>query len=128
MGARNGLSVSIIILLFGIKEKVFLRSEEFLKVSYQGIRPAPGYPACPDHTQKITLFELLDVQQEIGVELTEGMAMMPAASVSGWYFAHPESRYFGVGKIRPDQVESVAERRGWSVEETTRWLSANLEL
>ena len=93
---------------------------------YQGIRPAPGYPACPDHTEKGLLFKLLDAPDATGIELTETYAMHPAASVSGWYFAHPESRYFGVGKIDDDQVRDYAERKGFSVEDARRWLSPNL--
>ncbi|MEL6343307.1 MAG: methionine synthase [Myxococcota bacterium] len=99
---------------------------QLIAEQYQGIRPAPGYPACPDHTQKPILFELLNVTERIGVRLTEGMAMTPAAAVSGWYFAHPEARYFGVGKIMADQVEDYAQRRGWSQAEAERWLSPNL--
>ncbi len=94
--------------------------------AYQGIRPAPGYPACPDHTEKRTLFSVLDVTNQIGVELTDSCAMMPAASVSGWYFAHPQAKYFGVGKIGRDQVVDYAARKGWSLEEAERWLAPNL--
>jgi 5-methyltetrahydrofolate--homocysteine methyltransferase len=93
---------------------------------YSGIRPAPGYPACPDHTQKTALFGLLGVEEHIGISLTDGMAMFPAASVSGWYLAHPRSSYFGVGKIGRDQVEDYASRRGWTVEASERWLAPNL--
>jgi 5-methyltetrahydrofolate--homocysteine methyltransferase len=99
-----------------------LDNEALIKEDYKGIRPAPGYPACPDHTEKKSLWKLLNVKEEIGVELTESCAMMPAASVSGWYFAHPESRYFGTGKIGRDQVESLAERKGLSIEEMENWL------
>jgi 5-methyltetrahydrofolate--homocysteine methyltransferase len=99
---------------------------ELIKEKYQGIRPAPGYPANPDHTEKLTLFRLLEVEKNTGISLTESLAMYPAASVSGLYFAHPESRYFGVGKLQKDQVESYAQRKGMSLEETERWLSANL--
>jgi 5-methyltetrahydrofolate--homocysteine methyltransferase len=104
-----------------------LSNEELIKEKYQGIRPAPGYPACPDHTEKGTLFELLDATREISVELTEHYAMSPAAAVSGFYFSHPESRYFGLGKIDKDQVESYAERKGQSLDVTERWLSPNLK-
>ena len=90
---------------------------------YKGIRPAPGYPAQPDHTEKWTLFELLDARAQAGMELTESLAMTPPASVSGLYFAHPKSHYFGVGKIEKDQVEDYARRKGWSVDEAERWLS-----
>lgn len=94
-----------------------------IKEAYQGIRPAPGYPACPDHTEKETLFKLLEAPQKIGVDLTEHFAMTPAASVSGFYFSHPESQYFGLGKIDQDQVKAYAERKGQSIEVTERWLS-----
>ena len=96
-----------------------------IKETYDGIRPAPGYPACPDHTEKITLFKLLEAD-EIGVSLTESLAMYPASSVSGLYFAHPDSKYFGLGKIQKDQVEDYAKRKGMSVEEVERWLGPNL--
>ncbi|MFT5209708.1 MAG: 5-methyltetrahydrofolate--homocysteine methyltransferase [Flavobacterium sp.] len=101
-------------------------NKELIKEAYPGIRPAPGYPACPDHTEKASLFSLLDARQKIGVDLTEHFAMTPAASVSGFYFSHPESRYFGLGKIDRDQVESYAERKNFTIEETERWLSPNL--
>ncbi len=103
-----------------------LSSEDLIKEKYRGIRPAPGYPANPDHTEKPGLFSILDATQITGVSLTESMAMLPAASVSGWYFAHPESHYFGVGKIKMDQVESLAERKGMNVAEMTKWLNPNL--
>jgi 5-methyltetrahydrofolate--homocysteine methyltransferase len=93
---------------------------------YTGIRPAPGYPACPEHTEKRTLWELLDVEKNTGMELTDSMAMWPGASVSGFYFSHPESQYFVVGRLAKDQVESYAERKGWTLEEAERWLSSNL--
>ncbi|HEV8514220.1 MAG TPA: vitamin B12 dependent-methionine synthase activation domain-containing protein, partial [Cyclobacteriaceae bacterium] len=92
---------------------------------YQGIRPAPGYPACPDHTEKKTLFELLKAE-EIGIKLTESFAMYPGSSVSGYYFSHSESKYFGLGKIEKDQVEEYAKRKGESLKEMERWLSPNL--
>jgi len=94
--------------------------------AYQGIRPAPGYPACPDHTEKGTLWELLDIRQNAGIELTESYAMSPTAAVSGWYFSHPDARYFAVGKIGLDQVEDYAARKGWSLAQAERWLSPNL--
>ncbi len=100
--------------------------EELVKEIYQGIRPAPGYSACPDHLEKKTLFSLLDIEKNIGVSLTESMAMTPTSSVSGWYFAHPESRYFNVGRIGRDQLEDYANRKNVSVSEMERWLSANL--
>jgi len=93
---------------------------------YQGIRPAPGYPACPEHTEKRTLWELLDVQANTGIELTESMAMWPGAAVSGWYFSHPQSQYFVVGRLARDQVQDYAERKGWTLAEAERWLSPNL--
>jgi 5-methyltetrahydrofolate--homocysteine methyltransferase len=94
-----------------------------IKESYQGIRPAPGYPACPDHTEKETLFKLLGATQKIAVDLTESFAMSPAAAVSGFYFSHPESQYFGLGKIDRDQVELYAERKGMTMDVVERWLS-----
>ena len=99
-----------------------LDNESLIKEQYQGIRPAPGYPACPDHTEKATLFKLLDATDAIGVKLTEHFAMTPTAAVSGWYFSHPESKYFNTGKIQKDQVESLAVRKGMSVTELERWL------
>ncbi|MFG1491135.1 vitamin B12 dependent-methionine synthase activation domain-containing protein, partial [Oceanospirillum sp. HFRX-1_2] len=97
-------------------------NDALIKEQYQGIRPAPGYPACPDHTEKETLFSLLDATTHSGLELTESFAMTPAAAVSGWYFAHPEAKYFGTGKIDLDQVEQLAERKGKTTEEMERWL------
>ncbi|MEQ8217265.1 MAG: methionine synthase [Arenibacter sp.] len=103
-----------------------LSNEELIKESYIGIRPAPGYPACPDHLEKLTLWELMEVKEKIGVELTESLAMWPAASVSGYYFGNPEARYFGVGKIKEDQVADFAARKGMPLEEATRWLAPNI--
>ncbi|MCH8499008.1 MAG: methionine synthase [Marinobacter sp.] len=103
-----------------------LDQQALIKERYQGIRPAPGYPACPDHTEKAALFELLDAPQNAGIELTEHFAMYPAAAVSGWYFAHPEAKYFAVGRIGKDQVESYAQRKGVSVAEAERWLMPSL--
>jgi len=100
-----------------------LTNEELIGEAYAGIRPAPGYPAQPDHTEKGTLFRLLDAEKATGLKLTESYAMWPAAAVSGFYFAHPEARYFGVGKIGRDQVADYAKRKGWSVEEAERWLA-----
>jgi 5-methyltetrahydrofolate--homocysteine methyltransferase len=100
-----------------------LSSVELIGESYQGIRPAPGYPAQPDHSEKATLFQLLDGERRIGVKLTESFAMWPGASVCGLYFSHPDSHYFGVGKIERDQVEDYAKRKGWSVAEAERWLA-----
>jgi 5-methyltetrahydrofolate--homocysteine methyltransferase len=101
--------------------------EEMLKDRYQGIRPAPGYPSCPDHTEKMTLWRMMKVKEIIGVELTENFAMNPASSVSGLYFAHPDSRYFTLGPINNDQVEDYCRRKGWSIEEGKRWLAPNLK-
>nr|MDJ0936993.1 vitamin B12 dependent-methionine synthase activation domain-containing protein [Kiloniellales bacterium] len=103
-----------------------LGNEALIAEAYRGIRPAPGYPACPDHTEKRTLFELLQAEERAGIRLTESCAMTPASSVSGLYFAHPESRYFGLGRIQRDQVEDYARRKGWSSEEAERWLAPNL--
>ncbi len=99
-----------------------LDNEALIKEKYRGIRPAPGYPSCPDHTEKGTLFKLLNAEAEIGVELTEHFAMMPAAAVSGWYFSYPQADYFNTGKINKDQVESLAERKGMEVTKLERWL------
>jgi 5-methyltetrahydrofolate--homocysteine methyltransferase len=98
-------------------------NDELIKEAYTGIRPAPGYPAQPEHSEKATLFKLLDAEDKIGVKLTESYAMWPGSSVSGFYYAHPESRYFGVGKIERDQVEDYARRKSWTIEETERWLA-----
>jgi 5-methyltetrahydrofolate--homocysteine methyltransferase len=113
--------------LWGYQPDETLSNEALIAEKYQGIRPAPGYPACPDHTEKTVLFELLDAQKNTETELTESFAMAPASSVSGWYFAHPESRYFGTGRIGRDQLESLAERKGMKVEELERWLLPVLE-
>ncbi|WP_208292760.1 methionine synthase [Naumannella halotolerans] len=103
-----------------------LDNEALIAERYRGIRPAPGYPACPDHTEKATLWELLDVRRRTGIELTESMAMWPAAAVSGWYFAHPESQYFVVGRLGADQVADYARRKGWTVAQAETWLAPNL--
>lgn len=102
-------------------------NEELISEKYSGIRPAPGYPACPDHTEKFKLFDLLGGEAATGITLTESLAMYPASSVSGWYFAHPQSQYFGIGKIQKDQVEDYAKRKGMSIEEVERWLRPVLE-
>lgn len=104
-----------------------LTNEDFIKEKYQGIRPAPGYPACPDHTEKFKLFALLDASNTTGIQLTESLAMYPASSVCGWYFAHPQSKYFGIGKIEKDQVVDYARRKNMNVEEVERWLRPVLE-
>jgi 5-methyltetrahydrofolate--homocysteine methyltransferase len=103
-----------------------LENSALIAERFRGIRPAPGYPACPEHTEKHTLFALLDAPRTAGITLTESCAMLPAASVSGWYLAHPEAHYFGVGRIGRDQVEDYARRKGWNVAEAERWLTANL--
>ena len=100
--------------------------EDLIKEKYRGIRPAPGYPANPDHTEKPGLFDILNATELTGVSLTESMAMLPTASVSGWYFAHPESHYFGVGKVQMDQVERLAKAKDIPLEDMQRWLSSNL--
>lgn len=104
-----------------------LSNEELIKETYQGIRPAPGYPACPDHTEKRKLFMLLNATDNTGIKLTESLAMYPAASVCGWYFSHPESRYFGIGKIQEDQLKDYVHRKGMSIEEAKKWLSPILD-
>jgi 5-methyltetrahydrofolate--homocysteine methyltransferase len=109
--------------LWGYAPDEALSNEALIAEEYWGIRPAPGYPAQPDHTEKGTLFDLLKAEEEIGVTLTESYAMWPGAAVSGIYFSHPESRYFGVGKIGRDQIEDYAARKGWTVEEAERWLA-----
>ena len=104
-----------------------LSNEDLIAEKWRGVRPAPGYPACPDHTEKATLFRLLDATNNADIELTEGFSMYPAAAVSGWYFSHPDSQYFVVGKLTKDQVEDYARRKGWTLAEAERWLSANLD-
>jgi 5-methyltetrahydrofolate--homocysteine methyltransferase len=103
-----------------------LNAEEIIKEKYRGIRPAPGYPACPDHTEKIGLFELLNATELTGVTLTESLAMFPTAAVSGWYFGHPEATYFGLGKITEEQVEDIANRKKMPFEQMQRWLGSVL--
>jgi len=104
-----------------------LSNDELIAEKYRGIRPAPGYPACPEHTEKATLFKLLDVTKNTGIELTEGFSMYPAAAVSGWYYSHPDSQYFVVGRLGKEQIEDYAKRKGWTVAEAERWLGANLD-
>ena len=113
--------------LWGYANNEALTNEQLIKEEYSGIRPAPGYPACPDHTEKWKLFELLGGESTTGIHLTESLAMHPAASVCGWYFSHPQSQYFGVGKIQQDQLEDYARRKGMSLEEATRWLRPVLD-
>ena len=112
--------------IWGYASDENLDNQDLIDEKYKGIRPAPGYPACPDHLEKPTIWKLLNVEQEIGVKLTESMAMWPASSVSGYYFANPESKYFGLGKIRKDQVEDYAKRRNISTEVAMKWLSPNI--
>ncbi|HBO16227.1 MAG TPA: methionine synthase, partial [Porticoccaceae bacterium] len=100
-----------------------LEKSALISERYRGIRPAPGYPACPDHSEKETLFTLLSAEKNIGTTLTESCAMTPAATISGWYFAHPEAKYFNTGKILQDQVESLAQRKGLDLAIMTRWLT-----
>ena len=111
---------------WGYAKEENLKNEELIKEEYAGIRPAPGYPAQPDHTEKPALFNLLDAEKNTGIILTESMAMFPTAAVSGLYFAHPQSHYFGIGKIKRDQVEDYAKRKGMSIEDAERWLGPNL--
>ncbi len=112
---------------WGYVSEEHLTNEELIQERYMGIRPAPGYPACPDHTEKYKLFDLLDATNATGVQLTESLAMYPAASVCGWYFAHPQSKYFGIGKIEKDQVVDYANRKGMALDEVERWLRPVLE-
>jgi 5-methyltetrahydrofolate--homocysteine methyltransferase len=112
---------------WGYDKKESLSNEDLIKENYVGIRPAPGYPACPDHTEKKKLFHLLDATNQVGITLTESLAMYPASSVCGWYFAHPSSKYFGVGKINKDQLEDYAARKGMLIEEAEKWLRPILE-
>jgi len=111
---------------WGYADEEQLSNDELIKESYKGIRPAPGYPACPDHLEKLTIWEMLEVKERIGVELTESLAMWPAASVSGYYFGNPEARYFGLGKIKEDQVEDFANRKNIDFEYAKKWLNPNI--
>ena len=113
--------------LWGYARGEALDKRQIIGEEYQGIRPAPGYPACPDHTEKATLFALLNAEARVGISLTESFAMLPPASVSGFYFWRPEAKYFGLGRIGPDQLEDYARRKGWSLDEAARWLAPNLE-
>jgi 5-methyltetrahydrofolate--homocysteine methyltransferase len=112
---------------WGFEKAESLTNEQLIREEYNGIRPAPGYPACPDHTEKLKLFSLLNATEEIGITLTESLAMNPPASVCGWYFAHPQSHYFGLGKIDRDQLKDYAERKRMSLEEAEKWLRPVLE-
>jgi 5-methyltetrahydrofolate--homocysteine methyltransferase len=109
---------------FGQDEQ--LTNQELIQEKYRGIRPAPGYPACPDHTEKHHLFELLQVEKTIGIQLTESYAMYPAASVCGFYFAHPQAKYFSVGRLKQDQIQDYAKRKDMEISVVERWLSPNL--
>ncbi len=111
---------------WGFQRDEQLDNEALIREKYVGIRPAPGYPACPEHTEKATLWELMDVDERTGIELTESMAMWPGAAVSGWYFSHPQSQYFVVGRMAQDQVADYARRKGWTLAEAERWLGPNL--
>lgn len=111
---------------WGFQPDEALDNDALIAEKYQGIRPAPGYPACPEHTEKATLWKLLDVHERTGIELTESMAMWPGAAVSGWYFSHPQSQYFVVGRMAQDQVADYSKRKGWTLREGERWLSSNL--
>ena len=111
---------------WGYSKNEKLQNEDLIREKYQGIRPAPGYPACPDHTEKYKLFELLGGEENTGITMTESLAMYPASSVSGWYFSHPESKYFGIGKIKEDQIEDYAMRKEESTDYIKKWLGQNL--
>jgi 5-methyltetrahydrofolate--homocysteine methyltransferase len=113
--------------LWGYAPDERLTNEQLIAESYRGIRPAPGYPACPDHTEKGTLWQMLDVERAVGIRITESYAMYPTAAVSGWYFAHPEAKYFAVGPIDVDQMANYASHKGWSAAEARKWLVSNLE-
>ena len=114
--------------IWGYANEENLTNDELIAESYQGIRPAPGYPACPDHTEKEKLFALLNAEQTVGVSLTESFAMSPASSVSGWYFAHPQATYFAVNKITTDQLDDYAQRKGWNRDVAEKWLAPNLTM
>jgi 5-methyltetrahydrofolate--homocysteine methyltransferase len=112
--------------LWGYAAAETFTNEQLLREEYHGIRPAPGYPACPDHTEKAKLWSLLDVERSVGLRLTESYAMYPTAAVSGWYIAHPQARYFALGKIDREQVEDYARRKGMALGDVQRWLAPNL--
>lgn len=112
--------------IWGYAADEALSNEELIRENYQGIRPAPGYAACPEHTEKSAIWQLLVVEERIGMKLTESYAMWPGASVSGWYFSHPDSKYFAVAQIQRDQVEDYAARKGMSIADVERWLAPNL--
>ena len=108
---------------WGYSENEDLSNDELIDEKYKGIRPAPGYPACPDHLEKNVIWSLLDVEKNTGIKLTESLAMFPASSVSGYYFSNPDSRYFGLGKIDNDQLEDYAKRRNISIDKAKKWLN-----
>jgi 5-methyltetrahydrofolate--homocysteine methyltransferase len=112
---------------WGYASDEVLDNQDLINEAYKGIRPAPGYPACPDHLEKNTIWDLLKVEEKIGVTLTESLAMWPAASVSGYYFANPKSQYFGVGKITQDQVKSFSQRKKIDLEVAEKWLRPNIK-
>jgi 5-methyltetrahydrofolate--homocysteine methyltransferase len=112
--------------LWGYAGGEHLNNEQLIAESYTGIRPAPGYPACPEHSEKATLWKLLEVEKNVGIQLTESYAMWPGAAVSGWYFAHPQAQYFVVGRIQKDQVEDYARRKNWDLKTAEKWLGPNL--
>jgi 5-methyltetrahydrofolate--homocysteine methyltransferase len=111
---------------WGFASAESLSNDDLIREKYQGIRPAPGYAACPEHTEKQVIWDLLDVEKHTGMKLTESYAMWPGASVSGWYFSHPYSRYFAVAQIQQDQLEDYAQRKEWSILEAERWLGPNI--
>jgi 5-methyltetrahydrofolate--homocysteine methyltransferase len=113
--------------LWGYAPDERLSNEDIIAERYQGIRPAPGYPACPDHTEKETLFKLLEAEERTGIHLTESFAMLPTAAVSGYYFSRPEATYFGLGRMGHDQLSEYAERKGLDIETMARWLRPNLD-
>ena len=113
--------------LWGYSKNENLQTQELIKEKYIGIRPAPGYPACPDHSEKVKLFSLLEAEKNTGISLTENFAMLPAASISGWYFSHPESKYFGLGKISLEQIKRISIDRREEIHLTKKYLSTNLE-
>ena len=113
--------------IWGYQTEEKLTNDDLIHEKYQGIRPAPGYPACPDHTEKDKLWKLLKVEEAIGIRLTESKAMYPAASVSGWYFAHPESKYFGISEIEEDQLKDYAERKKWNLATSKKWLGTLID-
>jgi 5-methyltetrahydrofolate--homocysteine methyltransferase len=111
---------------WGYAKNETLSNSDLIKEEYAGIRPAPGYPAQPDHTEKLTIWKLLDVEKNTGITLTDSLAMVPTAAVSGLYFSHPQSHYFGIGKINKEQVEDYAKRKGMAVADAERWLGSVL--